>query len=297
MKFKEFITEGATDILYHYTGITGALDILRSGEFGFSALLGADKKNMPKGYDFFLSTTRSRTGDYHRSTGNIAVMFVLNGRAIGQRYKVVPVDYWEQSWLSTHNRDGGFRTRESEDRILSTDPTMSIKYATEIHISIKDLRGNEKTAPQIKLLIDLAEQQGIPHWTYFNETAWRLLDKRRALSPEHEQQYFQGELPPERDYTGTQWEPKNYLYKWEQVIDLDPSQRSELRPDAQDLVRKLEWAPSYKDDLGLTSDLTNARKPYDTGRASAIKIIRFMRKNNLNAQSLVQYLSKKWQRP
>ena len=291
------LTEGATDILYHYTGVTGALDILKSGEFGLSVLTGADRKHMPRGYDFFLSTTRTRTGDYHRSTGNIGVMFVLNGRAIGQRYKVVPFDYWEQSWLATHNRDGGYRTSESEDRILSNDPNIPIKYATEVHVLVKDLRGNEKTTAQIRALIDLAEQRGMPHWTYFNETAWRLQDKRRALSPEHEQGYFQGELPAEKDYTGTQWEPKNYLYKWEQVIDLDPSQRSELRPDAQELVRKLEWAPSYKEDLGLGSDLSNARKPYDTGRASAVKIIKFMRKNNLDVSELVQYLAKKWERP
>lgn len=293
------LTEGATDILYHYTGLTGAEDILKNGEFGLSVIIGVEKRKVPKGYDFFLSTTRSRTGDYHRTTANIAVMFVLDGRAIGQRYKVVPVDYWDQSWLSTHipgSSLSSYRTRESEDRILSTDPTMSLKYAREIHILIKDLGRTELARAQIRQLIDLAEQRNLPHWVYFNEKAWRLQDKRRALLPQHEQEYFRGEVPTRKDYTGTQWEPMNYLHPWDQLLSLNPTQRDELGKQARDLVRRLEFGPRSGDDLGLSQDLFNARKPYDTGRASAVKILQFMRKNRLDIPGLVQYLAKKWER-
>ena len=297
MRAQDFLTEGATDILYHYTGASGAVDILRSGEFGFTVLSGADRKSMPPGYDFYLSTTRSRVGDYHRTSGNIGVMFVLDGRAIGQRYRVVPVDYWEQSWLSTHRPGmGGVRTSESEDRILSTRPSMPLSYAREIHIFVRDRKSHEKTPAWVRTLIDLAEQRGIPHWTYFNESAWRLQDRRRALSPEHEQEYFQGDLESRRDYAGTQWEPMNYLARWEQLIDLDPSQRAELRPKAQDLVRQLEYGVRPGDDAGLIQDLSNTRKPYDVGRSSAVKILQFMRRNRLDAPGLVQYLAKKWER-
>lgn len=299
MRAKDFIIEGATDILYHYTGLSPAEDILKDGEFGLSVLIGVEKRKMPKGYDFFLSTTRSRTGDYHRITANIAVVFVLDGRAIGQRYKVVPVDYWDQSWLSTHIPGSslkGYRTRESEDRILSTDPTMSLKYAREIHILIKDLGRTELARAQIRQLLDLANQRNLPHWVYFNEQAWRLQDKRRALLPQHEEEYFRGEVPARKDYTNTQWEPKNYLYPWSQLLSLNPDQRDELRPAAKDLLRQMEWGPRPDGDLGLNQDLFNARKPYDTGRTDAVKILQFMRKNRLDTPGLVQYLAKKWER-
>jgi hypothetical protein len=292
MKLQDLLTEGATDILYHYAPVGPAISILKSGVFGLSLLKGSDKRNMPPGYDFFLSTTRSRVGDYHRTTGNIAVMFVLDGRAIAQRYRVVPVDYWEQSWLSTH----GERTRESEDRILSRNETMSLGYAREIHILVKDYNNEKLTAARGRTLIDLAEQQGIPHWTYLNPAAWQLQDKRRALAPEHEQAYFQGELPPEKDYTGTQWAPTNYLAPWEQLLDLDPSQRSELVPKTQDLVRRLNYGTHRGDDYGLEQDLGNASRPSSTGRDSVVRLVKFMQKNRMTVPEFVEYLRLKWDR-
>jgi len=288
---EQTLTEGATDILYHYAPMGAALEILKSGEFGFSLLKGADRKNMPEGYDFFFSTTRSRVGDYHRTTGNIAVMFVLDGRAIAQRYRVVPVDYWEQSWLDTH----GHRTRESEDRILSREPTMSIGYAREIHILVQDYRNENHTPARIRTLIDLANQRGIPHWTYLNPTAWRLQDRRRALTPEHEQAYFQGQLPPEKDYTGTQWEPTDYVRPWIELLDFDTDQRSQLGNRAQYLLRQLNYGTHRGDDHGLSSDLSNSGKPGSTGRESVVRLVKFMRARGMSIPDFVEYLRQKWE--
>ena len=291
MRAKELVTEGATDILYHYAPVGAALAILKTGEFGLSLLKGSDSRHMPAGYDFFLSTTRSRVGDYHRTIGNIAVMFVLNGRAIAQRYRVVPMDYWEQSWLDTH----GYRTRESEDRILSRDASMSIQYVTQIHILVQDYRNENHTPARIRTLIDLANQRGIPHWTYLNPTAWRLQDSRRALTPAHEQAYFQGELPVEKDYTGTQWAPTDYVRPWVELLDLDPSQRRELSPRTQDIVRQLAYGTHRGDDHGLTQDLGNASKPNSTGRESVIRLVKFMRARGMSIPDFVEYLRQKWE--
>jgi hypothetical protein len=292
MKLQDLLTEGATDILYHYAPVGPAIGILKSGVFGLSLLKGSDKRNMPPGYDFFLSTTRSRVGDYHRTTGNIAVMFVLDGRAIAQRYRVVPVDYWEQSWLSTH----GERTRESEDRILSRNETMSLGYAREIHILVKDYNNEKLTAARARTMIDLAEQQGIPHWTYLNDTAWRLQDRRRALTPEHEQAYFQGELPPEKDYTNTVWAPTDYVRPWVELLDFDTDQRGALGKQAQDLVRRLNYGTHRGDDYGLEQDLGNASRPSSTGRDSVVRLVKFMQKNRMSVPGFVEYLRQKWER-
>jgi len=288
---EQMLAEGATDILYHYAPVGPAISILKSGKFGLSFLRGEDRRNMPPGYDFFLSTTRSRVGDYHRTTGNIAVMFVLDGRAIAQRYRVIPVDYWEQSWLDTH----GTRTRESEDRILSQDETMDIGYAREIHILVKDYHNEKLTPARVRTMIDLAEQRGIPHWTYFNDTAWRLQDKRRALDPEHERAYFQGELPPEKDYTGTVWAPTDYVRPWVELLDFDPSQRGVLGKQAQEILRKLNYGTYRGDDYGLAQDLGNASRPHNTGRDSVVRLVKFMRKNRMTIPEFVEYLRLKWE--
>jgi hypothetical protein len=43
-----------------------------------------------KGMPYYLSTSRSKVGDYHRYVGDSAAMFVLDGRKIASKYKVKP---------------------------------------------------------------------------------------------------------------------------------------------------------------------------------------------------------------
>ena len=45
MRATEFLTEGATDILYHYTAIESALKILTNGEFELSSVTAIRLKN------------------------------------------------------------------------------------------------------------------------------------------------------------------------------------------------------------------------------------------------------------
>ena len=94
MRAHEFLTE-ATDELYHYTNIGPALKILISGQFLLSQVHGSvEKQYAPAGYDYFLSTTRSRVGGYHHYVGDSAVMFVLDGRKLSHNHPIKPIDYW-----------------------------------------------------------------------------------------------------------------------------------------------------------------------------------------------------------
>jgi hypothetical protein len=173
---------------------------------------------------------------------------------------------------------------------------MSLGYAREIHILVKDYNNEKLTAARVRTMIDLAEQQGIPHWTYLNPAAWQLQDKRRALAPEHEQTYFQGELPPEKDYTNTVWAPTDYVRPWVELLDFDTDQRGALGKQAQDLVRRLNYGTHRGDDYGLEQDLGNASKPSSTGRDSVIRLVKFMQKNRMTVPKFVEYLARKWER-
>ena len=59
---EEIVAEGATSVLYHYTGTPNALRILQSGVFELSSVTGnrSEEQYAPKGYPYFFSTTRSR---------------------------------------------------------------------------------------------------------------------------------------------------------------------------------------------------------------------------------------------
>ena len=89
-----------TDNLYHYASIGPALKILQTKRFELSSATGnkAEEIWAKKGYEFYLSTTRSKVGDYHVRPYKSGVMFNLDGRWLSQRYPVKPIDYWERMW-------------------------------------------------------------------------------------------------------------------------------------------------------------------------------------------------------
>ena len=100
MRAAEFLTEAASAIVYHYTNTAAAARILTSGEFLLASSTGtqAEKDYEIPGYPYFLSTTRTKVGDYHnRYVGSSAVMFVLNGTWLNHNYKTKPIDYWNRS--------------------------------------------------------------------------------------------------------------------------------------------------------------------------------------------------------
>jgi hypothetical protein len=92
--------ERASPVLYHYTSAYNALDIIRNNRFQLAISIGSpsEAKLAPPGYNYFISFTRTLTGDYHRWASNGAVMLNIDGTWFNGRYPVKPVDYWERSW-------------------------------------------------------------------------------------------------------------------------------------------------------------------------------------------------------
>lgn len=285
MKIQELLLEGATDVLYHYAPTRAAAQILAGGEFKLSSSIGSvEQQFAPQDRPYFLSTTHSKVGDYHRYTGSSGVMFVLDGKWFGQRYKVKPVDYWDRAWLGNPTR-----TSESEERVFSREPTIPIDGVTSIHVLIKEQ--DDFRSPYTRKIMLEGKRRGIPTFLYQDEKAWRLQDTRNSISPSKAAPLLKG---PE--FVRKMYRPdRRYLEPWIELIY--KKSRSELSPEAEKLRYNLVYygLRHEKDDSNLGNDLSNARKPDSADWPLAQKIIKVMQLKKLKSTvELKNLLAKKW---
>jgi len=219
-------------------------------------------------------------GDYHRWVGTGAVMFVLDGQWLQQRYPVKPVDYWERSWLSS----GGSRSRESEDRVFSRDPTIATGGVKMIHVLLKEQ--HENRSPEVRKLLILAKRLGIPAYLYNDEQAWRLQDTRKAITIAQAASLLKGQDPSRRSYG------RKYLSRWLELIHKKAS--DELSKEADRMAYNMKYY-SLDGLHNLDIDMSNARKPGSSDHDQAVKIIGYMRANRITTlQQLLNHLRDKW---
>lgn len=290
MRAQEFLTEAASAVVYHYTNTAAAAKILTSGEFLLASSTGtqAEKDYEIPGYPYFLSTTRTKVGDYHnRYVGSSAVMFVLNGTWLNHNYKTKPIDYWNRAWL--HDTSGK-RSREAEDRVYSRTPEIPANNQSILEVHVLLVEQSENRSPEVRTVLLSAKKQGIPAYLYTDETAWKLQDKRKAVSPASAAELLKGPQPSRKSY-----QRRNYLEDWLELIY--KKNKAELTPSALRKVKSLVvYGQGYRnEDDGLGVDLSNARKPGNEDYPSAAKINSFMQKNGIKSTvDLKNYLVDKW---
>lgn len=287
----EILIEGATDVLYHKTSVNAALDILKSGEFKLSSSIGNDvEASMAiKGMPYYLSTSRSKVGDYHRYVGDSAAMFVLDGQKIGSKYKVRPVDYWERMWLNNPER-----TSESEDRIYSKSNVMSTESVTELHVLLKQQRDN--TSEVVRQLLIASKTSGIKTYLYNDESAWRLQNKRKALQAKDYSELLKGHRAepaymrrPVRGQGKSQY-GRSAILDWIELVMKKPGQQ--LSKGADKIRYNLQY---YGDSTSqLKNDFFNAKRPGENEYPLVVKLGDYMTKNNLDFKSLAAKLKSKW---
>jgi hypothetical protein len=209
-------------------------------------------------------------------------MFKLNGDWFNSRYIVKPIDYWERAWLHSN----GTRSRESEDRVFSKDPTIPITPVTEVHVLLKEQ--NEYRSPETRQILITARQQGRPVFFYTDEAAWRLLDKRRAQTPSQARDVLRGPQP-----AGYSRKPTDYVKSWIELIT--KTDEAHLSDRAKRQLKNLMYYPTSDGDHNIGVDLSNARKPDAGDRASAVKLIKYMNDNGFKStMDLKNYLVNKW---
>lgn len=304
MRLFDLLTEAVSSVVYHYTNLDAASKILTTGQFALSSTLGSiEEKYAPKGYPYFLSTTRTRRGGYHSNAiGDGAAMFNLDGNYYNQRYKGGPIDYWGDR----HNDYG--RTAEAEDRIFSKEPTMPIGGITSVHIFVKPLNpatvpgsSNDKWArdslssygARARTALLAAKKAGIPAYLYEDRTGWVNQDPKARIAITGSRETLRGQIP----MYNPSHPPRQWMAKWLELIYKD-STAALSKENASDLHSLVYDDPYWLKEMiaSLASDLSNARKPSaGADREVAVKIISYMKRNGLHTVSdFILALRKKW---
>lgn len=280
------ISESLSRVAYHYTNIANALKIVTSGKFELSSSLGSiEQQYAPKGYNYFLSTTRTKMGNYHRSrASSYGAIFVLDGNWFNNHYISKPIDYWEnRNPQSGHHRDS-----EAEDRVFSQEPSIPIGGVVAVHILADPDQYQPHGNAMVRELMISAKTQGIKTYLYGDFNAWANLDTRHTIKPTH--------LKGQRDKAWHRPKRKaGYMQHWIELMMIND--QSKLSKRADQMRYSLSYTYDKRDAVeALTTDLSNARRP-DSGqeRAAAVRILNYMRQHKLNTVAdFVDNIAAKW---
>jgi len=292
MRATDFITERASSILYHYTALSAAVQILTTGKFELSSATGisSEEEHGIPGYPYYLSTTRTLLGGYHSKIGDSAVIFNLNGDFYNNNYKAKPVNYWGDE-LSD-------KPAEAEDRIFSKSPSISAKGITAVHIYVKEMGSKERQQwganfpGWARKILILAKKRGIPAYLYANQDNWRLQKLSAALPISKDLEILQGPSAPANNTRRS----SSWMNYWIELIHKNST--ASLSQDANKTAYTLAYNDDYQlRDLiaGLKNDMANARFPHSANRPVATQIIKYMQQNHIGSiPDLISVLIEKW---
>ena len=210
------LSEGLSDILYHYTYIPHLRNILKYNKFATSTNLGSSADaSKDKGKFFFFSTQRTKgMSGYAQHHGN-NVAIVLDGRKLNYTFKGFATDYWNWSkkrsdYKSIGDYTNALQSEENEDRIVTNKPYIdnANKYIIEIHVWVIPEHNNQEGVEE---MVALTAQYNIPIFFYLDENSFKLQDKRKAVAPNQ----LNLELAPEPTaYDVSKEERDIYDAKW-----------------------------------------------------------------------------------
>jgi len=140
------------DELYHYTNVDNAIDMVTDDKFLASENDGSGRKD----YRWYMSTTRQRNALTGYPTGminNHIVRFVLDGRTLGAKFKIEPVDWGhakhmaiKNNWPNQDQFDKNYDSIrlqtnvENEDRVY-----LKSEVLKDLHKYIKEIHLNDRT--------------------------------------------------------------------------------------------------------------------------------------------------------
>lgn len=281
MRIAELISEAISRTVYHYTAVGDATRILESGVFELSSAFGssAEEELQPPGYPYYLSTTRTPLGDYHRHVLHDGVLFVLDGEWFNRRYRGEPVSYYNTGY--GHKP----RQREAEDRVFSRQPTIGIGGIREIHVLERSPAIPRITSGAARRLLILAHRRGIPAFFYDDAKHWKILSRHRAVRPGKPHRLPPLNPPAQRE---------SPLTRWLELIHKDRVDR--LTDPARVLLHDLlNSGSAYWDDHHLSDNMDDGRKPRSPNRKHAVRIIDYMQSQRLRTlRALVLHLISRW---
>lgn len=140
-------TTASRGTLYHMTHSRAATSILKNGWFALKPSDGTKEEEKLSAGTYYMSTARLMDNRYFRQgVWSTTVVFELDGNKLAQRYKVVPVDYWQM----------GPEAFEAEERVLSPRSRLPIKpWLRKIYTTAKNDRLPELQRAALKARIPL----------------------------------------------------------------------------------------------------------------------------------------------
>jgi hypothetical protein len=267
--------ESVSSVVYHYTSLPNAATILSGNSFRLttSAGTGAEQSLAKGNKPYYLSTTRSKVGDYtlHQFYKS-GVVFELNGDWFNQRYKGAPVDYWGRNRSQGAGLKG--RYKEMEDRVFSDEayipfPKNPKDLIRSIHILWKE-DDDKRFNQYLRTVLIRAKQLGIPYYAYDDEAAFVLQDTRKAVAID-----IKSLINPEIKKFGDNWpqSKKDYFKGWRELYYAKDS--NSLSKEGK---RLFNMVTRYLRDANssLSADIHNAKSTADPGLIKLLQIFKSM---------------------
>lgn len=235
------LLERASPVLFHNTTAFAMTEILRTGRMNltFSSFGSPDRNRI--GRAFHGSFSRIRWGGYdHTASRHGSVVFTVDGDRLNHNHKVVPYDYWQHKFGSSHTMPSA---DEQEDRIISNKESIDIlKFITEV--SVLNEFGNpqfQEVDKRCRYIVRRCRELGIPCFVYDDHKAFKLGDKRKAVQVPEE-----GEDPELQDTSIRSYDRHALLIP---KFIADPLSDSD---EMYEMVRKLssfDWKHAVSADL------------------------------------------------
>lgn len=284
MLIEQIINEKLSSVLYHATGISTVLNILKSDSFRLTPDLGStsDASFRKKDKIYYMSFARSKTGAYHYPVGWQGALLVIDGDKLSARYSGGPVDYW-----NNNTKD------EMEDRLYSKNgyiPKAS-DYIKEIHLYVKQDKEDYRTAKLTRWARQIyiaGSRKNIPVYFYSDADAYNLLDKRNATDISSIS--LPSIDPTDKPY---QRQSRNSYAPYMELLSV--SDKDKLSKEAEDKLYKM--AGWYKKDAvrSLSADIHNDKNSPD--RKNLDKFLEKTRHLKLRSvEDIVNYIIDKFEK-
>ena len=245
------LLERVSSQLWHYTSIWSALQIMESGRIELTSLLGSRHEislGVPRGYHYYLSTTRTTTGGYHGIVGSTGVLLELNGDWFNQRMPGHAVDYWQDRGYDPLKLS--YRSHEAEDRVFSRSASIGLDAITAVHVLVTADTEPERRAIARRLVIAV-KKRNIPVYVYDDKKTWRRTDRRHSVRPD----YLKGPYMVRGRGSGH----RGYLMPWMELIF--GRNRDALSKRAQSILYSLAYHWDRGETVqGLSTDPIQCKK-------------------------------------
>lgn len=169
---------GMSAIVYHATSFPAAFSILKNSELiGTFARASESESRITfgKGTYYYVSMTRTRASGYIRTYADKNVIFEIDGKKLGQKYKAAPVNYWLNNGVHSPNSD------EQEDRVMLKENSIKNfkQYIKKVYI-IWDR--SERRANWSHGLANQLKKLGVPIIVYEKYTDFVVNNEKKSIT-------------------------------------------------------------------------------------------------------------------